>query len=186
MTWRNRDLPSVLIRDHREIQELLGLLQTATEEEDRRWLTGEVIIEMVRHSFTEETHLYPLVRQALPDGNTVADREIAEQTEVEKLLKWLERAEVSSPQFSTLVAALTSEVQQHIEDEETQLFPRLADHVSRTELNKLGERAEWAIVRARTRQRLASTDPDLHRLLAPGAGLVKRARHLLSGRWVRA
>ncbi|HEV7934914.1 MAG TPA: hemerythrin domain-containing protein [Actinomadura sp.] len=185
MAARERDLLSVLIDDHREIQDLLELLQVATEAQERRWLSTELIIEMVRHSFAEQMYLYPLVRQALPDGDAIVDQEIAEEAEVEKLLRWLERAEASSPQFSALATMLTSKVQRHIENEETAVFPRLADHVSPTELVKAGDRVTWAKAKARTRQRLARTDPDLHRLLAPGAGLVKRVRHLLTGRWAR-
>jgi hemerythrin superfamily protein len=58
------------------------------------------------------------VREHVPGGQALADKEIQDHATVEKLLKDLEKVSVDQPEFDDLVDRLISEVSAHIADEE--------------------------------------------------------------------
>jgi hemerythrin superfamily protein len=185
MSTERRDVIEVLTHDHREVEELFTKLEGASphDGETRRELTDEVTIELVRHSVAEEMYLYPAARKYLPDGDEIADKEIAEHSETEKTLKALEKADAGGSEFSVLLTELMSEVRLHIREEEEVLFPALAEHADLAELFKLGDQVQAAKQKAPTRPHPTAPDrPPLNKLLAPGAGFVDRIRDHLSGR----
>lgn len=180
-----RDVIAVLQDDHRALAELFarfGRLQSGPAEQ-RRALADEVIIELVRHAVAEERHLYPAVRERLPDGDRIADREIADHAAAERTMKELERADAGEPQFDDIFGRLIREVTEHIRDEEENVLPRLAAACGAQELAELGEKVERAKRLAPTRPHPTAPDkPPLNKVIGPGVGLVDRARDLLHGR----
>jgi hemerythrin superfamily protein len=173
----------VLTRDHREVEEMFGELAQASDGGERRRVADDVTIELVRHSVAEEMHLYPAVRAHVPDGDAIADKELADHAEVERTLKELENADTEDPHFAALTQHLIDEVTRHVQDEENNLFPSLAAHCSPEDLLDLGEQVQSAKQSAPTRPHPSAPDtPPLNKLLAPGAGLVDRIRDRLSGR----
>ncbi|MFD4974828.1 hemerythrin domain-containing protein [Streptomyces sp. NPDC058424] len=173
-----------LMADHREVEEIFGRIQsTAGQGQELRDLVDEVTIELVRHSVAEEQYLYPTVRERVEDGGRIADKEIADHSRVEQLLKQLERVNADDPQMSALLQQLMEEVADHVEDEENNLFPLLRQACSSEMLGDLGEKVRRAKAMAPTRPHPAAPDtPPANKLLAPGAGLVDRARDFVTGR----
>ncbi|MFE4447175.1 hemerythrin domain-containing protein [Streptomyces sp. NPDC056820] len=173
-----------LMADHREVEEIFGRIQsTAGQGQELRSLVDEVTIELVRHSVAEEQYLYPTVREHVADGDRIADKEIADHSRIEQLLKQLERINADDPQMSALLQQLMEEVAAHVEDEENTLFPLLRQACSSEMLDDLGEKVRRAKAMAPTRPHPAAPDtPPANKLLAPGAGLVDRARDFVTGR----
>jgi hemerythrin-like domain-containing protein len=185
MSSERRDVIEVLTHDHREVEELFAKLEGASpgDGQTRRDLMDDVTIELMRHSVAEEMYLYPAARKYLPDGDEIADKEIAEHATAEKTLKALEKADAAGAEFSTLLVELVSDVRMHIREEEQELFPALADKASLEELYELGDKVQAAKRRAPTRPHPSAPDrPPLNKLLAPGAGFVDRLRDHLSDR----
>ncbi|TDD21570.1 hemerythrin domain-containing protein, partial [Actinomadura sp. KC06] len=139
-----RDVIEVLKHDHREVEEMFDDLAATTDADERRRITDDVTIELVRHSIAEEIYLYPAVREIVPDGDQIADREIGEHAEVERILKELERLDAAHESFNTLVNRLIENVSAHVEDEEGNLFPKLAEHADADQLMKLGDKVQSA------------------------------------------
>lgn len=178
-----RDVIEVLTHDHREVEEMFDELAAAADADERRRITDDVTIELVRHSIAEEAYLYPAVRKVVPDGDQIADREISEHAEVERILKELEQVDAAHESFNTLVNRLIENVSAHVEDEEGNLFPKLAEHADADKLVELGDKVQSAKRVAPTRPHpSAPNTPPLNKLLAPGAGLVDRVRDRVSGR----
>ncbi|MEE1788250.1 hemerythrin domain-containing protein [Streptomyces sp. SP17BM10] len=173
-----------LMTDHREVEEMFDKIQALPPgDERRRAVVDEFTIELVRHSVAEEEYLYPAVREHVPGGDALADKELADHAAVERMLKELEGMEPTDPRFDALVDRVVSEVKQHVADEERNLFPALGDVCSPDELDALGDRIRRAKKLAPTRPHPSAPDtPPGNKLLAPGAGLVDRARDLVSGR----
>jgi hemerythrin superfamily protein len=177
------DVIEILTRDHREVEEMFVEFTDATDPAERRRITDDITIELVRHAIAEEMHLYPAVRQHVPDGDEIADKELSDHAEIEQALKDLEEADVENTDFQAAMRRLTDEVTEHVEDEEHNLFPQLAKYASREELMELGEKVQSAKAIAPTRPHPAAPDrPPLNKLLAPGVGLVDRIRDHLTGR----
>lgn len=173
-----------LTTDHREVDELFAEIEKQPVGDDRRRkLADELTIELVRHSVAEEMHLYPAVRRFVDDGDDMADKELSDHAKVEQHLKELEGLPADDPQFDHLVAKLKLEVSEHVRDEEGRLFPLLAAACSPAALDELGEKVRAAKKTAPTRPHPSAPDtPPGNKILGPGAGLVDRARDLLSGR----
>jgi hemerythrin superfamily protein len=179
-----RDLIDVLTHDHREVEDMFAELdKLPAGHAERRTVVDQVTMELVRHAVAEEQYLYPSARKMLPDGDEVADRELGEHAEVEKLLKELERLDAGDAEFDIRLAQLMTSVRQHVQEEEGMLFPRLAAAASPDELLDLGDKVTRAKKVAPTRAHPSAPDkPPLNKLLAPGTGLVDRIRDALSGR----
>lgn len=181
---RTNDMIEILTQDHREVEQLFQELEQPDLDPERRGLVlNAAIAELVRHSVAEEEHLYPATRQALPDGDRIADKEIADHSEAEEVMKRLERLQPDEAEVDSLTRSLISDVRAHIEDEEGNLFPRLRETCSTEQLADLGAKIDQAKQMAPTRPHPAAPDtPPANKLLAPGAGMVDRIRDTLSRR----
>ncbi|MEV1142759.1 hemerythrin domain-containing protein [Micromonospora sp. NPDC049799] len=179
-----QDVVDVLTADHREVEVLFVELESRQgTPEHRRHLADVVIAELVRHSVAEEMYVYPTARKALPDGDQIAEHEISEHADAERTMKDLESVDPSDARFDELLAHLTSTIRHHIQDEESDLFPRLRAAVAREEMVELAGKVQAAKKSAPTRPHPAAPDrPPANKMLAPGTGLVDRVRDALSGR----
>jgi hemerythrin superfamily protein len=182
MAATERDVISVLTRDHAQVQELFGRLQPARDPGERRRLADEVTIMLVGHAVAEERYLFPVLRKVLPGGDTITSEAIADHAAIEKALKQLYETDPAGPEFDAVLSKLLVHVHSHINGEEEVLFPRLADHFTDDALIELGDRVQSAKDKAPTRPHPAvAGTPPLNKLLAPGTGLAERIRDRLCG-----
>ncbi|MET9080284.1 hemerythrin domain-containing protein [Streptomyces sp. NPDC004237] len=178
------DAIAELMTDHREVEEMFARIQAMPGGgQELRDVVDQVTIELVRHSIAEEEYLYPAVRKHVDGGDRIADKELADHAQVEKLLKELEKTDTGDPKMSPLLQELMTEVSAHVRDEEENLFPMLRRSCSPEALNDLGDKIRRAKSMAPTRPHpSAPNTPPANKILAPGAGLVDRARDLITGR----
>lgn len=173
-----------LMTDHREVEEIFGRMQAMTGGgQELRDLVDEATIELVRHSVAEEQYLYPAVREHIDGGDGLADKETEDHERVEKILKQLEKLDTDDPKMGPMLQQLMDEVAAHVHDEEANLFPRLRQACTPEMLDDLGDKIRRAKSMAPTRPHpSAPSSPTASKLLAPGAGLVDRARDFVTGR----
>ncbi|GAB3212765.1 hemerythrin domain-containing protein [Marinactinospora thermotolerans] len=178
------DLVSVIISDHREVERVFTELESGTgSPEHRKRLVEHVITELVRHSVAEEQYMYPAARKALPDGDEIADHELQEHAEAERVMKELDGLAPGDARFDELLGELMADIRHHIADEERDLLPRLQSACSAEELRDLGEKVLRAKESAPTRPHPSAPDqPPANRILDPGAGMIDRLRDKLTGR----
>ncbi|MEV0148798.1 MULTISPECIES: hemerythrin domain-containing protein [unclassified Nonomuraea] len=180
-----RDVITVLVTDHREVEQLFAELETMIGAigERPQTLAEQAVIELVRHSVAEEAYLYPAVREHVPGGDELADKELAEHAEAEETMKRLERLEPGDDDFWPVLEELMREIRHHVQEEEGDLFPRLRAACPPEALTELGAKVERAKKLAPTRPHPSAPDkPPADKLLAPGAGLIDRLRDALTGR----
>ncbi|GAA2511465.1 hemerythrin domain-containing protein [Pilimelia columellifera] len=180
----DRDLVDILTADHAEVESLFADIEAVGRSpQDRRRLLDVAIAELVRHAVAEEEYLYPTAREVFSDGEALADRELGEHAEMERLMKRLESMEPEHVEFEQLLAELMATVREHVRDEERTLFPRLREACSHQQLGRLAGAAEMAKTSAPTRPHPSAPDtPPWNMLLAPGAGLIDRVRDAISSR----
>ncbi|PWR11449.1 hemerythrin [Micromonospora acroterricola] len=180
----DQDVVDILVADHQQVETLFVELETRQgTPEYRRQLVDVMIAELVRHAVAEEAYVYPTARKTLPDGDEIAEREIAEHADAERTMKELESVDPSDPRFDELIAHLTSTIRHHVREEEGELFPRLRAATAREELVELADKVTAVKEIAPTRPHPSLPDhPPANKILAPGAGLVDRLRDALRGR----
>ncbi|MGO4757072.1 hemerythrin domain-containing protein, partial [Streptomyces sp. 2MCAF27] len=137
---QQHDVVDLLTADHREVQELFEGYRASADPGERRLLMEQITVEIVRHSVAEEQYLYPTVRKALPNGDEVAEREMEELSEAERILGDLERLDTADRRFDALVRELYDVVSMHIRGEEDVIFPELRERLTPEERLALGLR----------------------------------------------
>lgn len=178
-----QDVVGVLTHDHREVEELFAQIEVITDAEQLRVLTDQVIAELIRHSDAEEQYLYPAVREHIPGGDRLADKEIKDHNEVEHALKTLEKMDTNDPNFMHAFRQMSNEVRAHVKEEEDELFPQLREHATAEQLRELGDKVQTAKKMGPTRPHPSTPDtPPMNKVLGASVGLVDRIRDKLSGR----
>jgi hemerythrin superfamily protein len=176
-TTKQQDLVDAIVTDHREVQDVFAEIESSGDPRVRRELVEHVIVELVRHSVAEEQYLYPTARKVLPDGDEVADYEIAEHAEAEELMKSLENTDATDPKFDELVGELMEDIRHHLEEEESDLLPKPRAACDADELRELGKKFENSKKMAPTRPHPSAPDrPPANKILGPGMGLIDRMR----------
>ncbi|MGA5767756.1 hemerythrin domain-containing protein [Streptomyces pseudogriseolus] len=93
------DVIAELTTDHREVEELFGKIEALPSgDEQRKKYADQAVIELVRHSIAEEAYLYPAVREFLPNGDGIADKELEDHAEAERTMKDLEAVDAGDPE----------------------------------------------------------------------------------------
>lgn len=178
------DVIEELTGDHREVEEVFAQIEGLSRgDKQRKQWADQAIMELVRHSVAEEMYLYPSVRELVPDGDRLADKEIQDHAEAERTMKALEGMKPEDPDFDQLFMQLTREIRAHVRDEEDNLFPKLRQSATPEKLTELGEKVRQAKKTAPTRPHPSAPDtPPGNKLLAPGAGMIDRMRDAMTGR----
>ena len=180
------DVIDVLISDHRDVTALIGEIKVVAHPMIRRDLTDTAISELVRHAVAEEMYVYPVMRKYLSDGEKAVQHDIEEHKDLERTMKRLEAADVSSGEFTEALRQLETLLADHVRDEETEQFPELRRAVPREELVELAGKVETAKKLAPTRPHPGAPNSELfHKLVGPGVGMVDRLRDKLTGRATR-
>jgi len=183
MTERaDQDVVDVLTGDHRQVEGLITEIRRAESGPDRRELADVLIAELVRHSVAEEMHVYPAMRKHLPDGDEAVEHDVEEHKELEATMKQLEGADADGDDFARLIDELATILSDHVQDEESEQFPKLREAVPHDEL-ELADKVRAAKEAAPTRPHPASPNAELfHKTAGPGVGMIDRLRDKLSGR----
>ena len=180
------DVIDVLISDHRDVTALIGEIWAVADPMIRRDLTDTAISELVRHAVAEEMYVYPVMRKYLADGDKAVEHDVEEHKELERTMKKLEAADVSSGEFDAALRRLEELLADHVRDEESEQFPELRRRVPGEELTELAGKVETAKKLAPTRPHPGAPNSQLfHKLVGPGVGLVDRLRDKLTGRATR-
>jgi iron-sulfur cluster repair protein YtfE (RIC family) len=113
---------------------MLDELEDAEEPQEREPLLSSVEAALTEHMRIEEEQVYPLAARI--DGE-LAEEAAVEHGSARELLQKLRTMGVEAPGFGALVAALRGAIEHHVDEEESELFPKLRAEFGRD----LGERS---------------------------------------------
>jgi hemerythrin-like domain-containing protein len=182
----DRDVVDILTTDHHEVLDLVSQIPNA-DPAQRRDMADTVIAELMRHSVAEEMHVYPAMRDQLPNGESMVQHDTEEHQQLVEVMKELEDVDASDPRFLETLGRLEQVLRDHVSDEESDQFPLLRAQLSREQLVEMGTKVEAAKRAAPTRPHPSAPHSALfHKTVGPGVGLVDRLRDKLTGRPNRA
>jgi hemerythrin superfamily protein len=171
------DALEMLNHDHRMVEQLFRDYKSAKSDDQRRGVVEVAIRELSKHAALEELMVYPLVKQAVPDGEQEIDHHLDEHMAVKKTLVELDEAGDDQDQMAKLMETLQQEIDEHVQDEEGELWPKLREAVDQETLDELGQVLDEAKKVAPTRPHpKAPTEPPKLALAAPVAALYDRVR----------
>src|SRR3954454_6036007 len=169
------DVFDVLRKDHEEVKRALDELEggpTAASGADpdllavRAKLVEHLIIEESKHEAVEEEYFWPIVREKLPEGDRMADHAIEQEQAAKYVLDDLLGREPDDPTFEELLRTFITDGRDHIEYEETAVWPELRPVLTEEEGQELGTKIEEG-------KKLAPTRPHPH--TPPKPGILKAA-----------
>jgi hemerythrin-like domain-containing protein len=182
------DALTFLREDHKSVLGMLEVLDGApagsgADLSGLGTMVTNLVIAESQHEAIEEQFFWPAVREALDDGNELADEAITQEQEGKKLLQRLNDGEPGDPDYQQALQEFVKAGREHIMYEQDVVWPRFQAAVGREELEKLGEKLEQAKKVAPTRPHPDTpANAAVQKTMGMGAAVVDHVRDAVSGR----
>jgi hemerythrin-like domain-containing protein len=182
------DALTFLRQDHKSVLGMLEVLDDAPREAgaDSSGLTTMVtnlVIAESQHEAIEEQIFWPAVRDALDEGDALADRAIEQEQAGKKLLQRLEDGSPGEPDYHQALQEFVKAGRDHIAYEQDVVWPLFEAAVSEAERAKLGEKLEMAKKIAPTRPHPDTPpNPAVLKTMGLATAVADHVRDAASGR----
>lgn len=178
------DAITLLKNDHKAVEKLFKRFEKSGDRAyvERRNIVDQIIEELSKHAVVEEQLFYPVTRQTVPDVEDIALESLEEHHIVKWLLDELDGMDPEEERFVPKVTVLMENVRHHVEEEESDYFPKVRAELGRNELNELGDAMEKAKEVAPTHPHPTAPDtPPGNLIMGTAAGVVDRVGDVVSG-----
>jgi hemerythrin superfamily protein len=174
----------VLVDDHHTLAMLYEqLADDDPAAPERQPLVDVLVAVLSRHLSAEEQYLYPTVRAVLPDGDQVAEHELAADRAMLRALRELHTMPRDDPAFPDRVDTVGLLVREHSHRASREIFPRLRERCGEHELIRLGNRIEIARAAAPSRPHPSTpVTPPANKLVDPALGVLDKVRDAVTRR----
>ena len=136
------DALDLLMQHHKTLKKLFKQAKNARDVKKQRRIFAQIDTELSIHDYIEETVFYPEMEQ-YEELKEMVEEAMEEHEEIKTLL--IEMAPLAgSMEFDSPLQELVEIVETHIEEEETELFPKIRELWDETTLEQLGDRLESA------------------------------------------
>jgi len=125
----------ILMKDHREASSMMEQLQGSGADRQTFLKLKEAL---TIHAEAEETIVYPALEE-FEETEDQADHSYDEHAEVKSMLAQMGELEPTSEEFQTLLTELKTSVEHHVQEEETELFPKGEKLLDESELQAMGQ-----------------------------------------------
>ena len=117
----------MLIADHREVQKMFKQFEKLKQQDDdqsKRDLVDLTCAELKVHTQIEEEIFYPAAREALAEGDLVAEA-LVEHNSAKELIAKLQDSSTDDEEYAATFTVLGEYVNHHIAEEQDEMFPKL-------------------------------------------------------------
>jgi hemerythrin superfamily protein len=134
------DPTTMLEQDHRKVEQLFEQYRSTQDPT----VAEQICTELLVHTTIEEDVVYPVVKKDVPDGRELEAEAEKEHNEVEDLIKKVQRSGFDDPRVPNLIRQIEEGVTHHVEEEESEMFPKLRESLEGDRLERLGEKLAQA------------------------------------------
>lgn len=182
------DALTFLRQDHKSVLGMFEVLDGAptgpgAQTSGLDTMVTNLVIAESQHEAIEEQFFWPAVRDALDDGDELADFAIEQEQAGKRLLQRLEDGKPGEPDYHEALAEFIKMGREHIMYEQDVVWPKFEAAVSREELEALGEKLETAKKVAPTRPH-PDTPPNavVQKTMGTAAAVADHLRDAVTGR----
>lgn len=180
-----RDVIDLIQADHQEFRTLFDSIDTIPPDQ-REDLFRTLVAELARHEAAEEALVHRALRDDVPDGESVAEQVLEEESGAERLLADMEKMDPTSSDFLDAFIRLRDDVIGHADHEEREEHPRLREQLDEQQLRDMADKWERLKDMGPTRPHPRTPQsPEVRGAVGPIAGVFDRARdrarQMLSG-----
>ena len=177
------DAITLLKNDHKTVKDLFRRFEKAKNDRTRKTVVQDIIKELSVHAAIEEQVFYPAVRQSVEGTEDVVLESLEEHHIVKWTLSELDGMAADHERFVPKVTVLIESVKHHIEEEESEMFPKVRSALGRKKLAEIGDVMEKARKAAPSRPHPKAPDTPPGNLVAGvAAGAVDKARDKVGSR----
>jgi hemerythrin superfamily protein len=118
---------AVLTDDHNRVRGLFqyfAKLKGATATDEKMTVVLDICKELIIHAAIEEELFYPAARSAIDDDDLIDEAEVEHAT-AKYLIGQLLPIDKDDPRFNAKVTVLREYVKHHMNEEETEIFPKV-------------------------------------------------------------
>jgi iron-sulfur cluster repair protein YtfE (RIC family) len=135
----------LLKQDHKKVAGIFEKLEPTTEraEKTREELFTQLKQELTVHTTIEEQIFYPAIKDA-DETHEITLEAFEEHAVVKQLLSELEADPKDTEEWKAKLTVLKENVEHHVEEEETEMFPKAKKVLSAEQIEELGTRMEAA------------------------------------------
>lgn len=133
----------LLKEDHQRVQALFEQVKGTENERQHKQLFKKIKTELETHTYIEEKVFYPAVKKNEELKDQVLEA-IEEHLQVKTLLRAIERMSEGNERFDAKLNVLMDDVEHHVEEEESEMFPQVEAQFSGEQLEELGREMELA------------------------------------------
>lgn len=130
----------MLKEDHARVRKLFTQFREAGENATatKAAIVDKILEELTVHTYLENEVMYPRVRQLLPDLDEDVLESYEEHHVADVLCFELAAMDAGDERFDAKTMVLIESVTHHIEEEETDWFPKVRDGLGRKTLQEIG------------------------------------------------
>ena len=132
----------LLESQHREVEKLFTQIEKAKGKRDKATLFAQLADDLAMHATIEEQHFYPAVRAKRTEDILLESLE--EHLGIKRVLADLLEVEAGDETFDAKIKVLKEQVEHHVEEEESDLFPKSKKVLDAKEMADLGAAMEQA------------------------------------------
>lgn len=186
------DVFELLATDHAEMKQMMAALQDSpgrsqgaaqTVLRARDQIAERLVMEASRHETAEEQHFWPAVRQHVRDGDRLADHALSQENNAKEMLGRLDKLDQSDAEFDQIIAQFIPVAQEHIEYEETMVWPELRGVLTAAQATQLGDQVRQAKEHGPTRPHPhLPSEGTAQKVVGPVAAMIDQLRDAVSGR----
>jgi hemerythrin-like domain-containing protein len=125
--------------EHEEVASLMKRVVATDDATEKREWFDKVRTALLSHSKAEEKEFYPLLL-AHASTRELIEHSIDEHEQVAQLIEELDIRDVAEPDWDESFDELMQSVDDHVEDEENDLFPRAKQVLSNEDVDAIEER----------------------------------------------
>ena len=137
------DAIQLLINDHNKVKGIFQQFEQGGNSQEFNQLFIQLYQDLSVHALAEEAVLYPALA-AFPEFSEEVKEAFKEQAEVKALFGELAALDNTTQEWSTKITTLMKDVQDHVQMEETDLFPKARQKFTAEQLNSLGDELQKA------------------------------------------
>jgi hemerythrin superfamily protein len=148
----------LLKQQHREVEELFSRFEAAKDEESKQLAFEEIADALAVHAAIEERHFYPAVKQKQTEE--ILFESLEEHLEIKRVIADLLALETVDETYEAKVKVLQEDVEHHVEEEETNLFPKVEKLFDEETLETIGAQMDQTAAELMTAGNPRDAVPD--------------------------
>lgn len=140
-TMSDKDVRSLLTKDHEEARALAKQIAAEQSAATRKALLAKLKPALVAHSRAEEAQVYePLMKLSDKDSNSIGNEGYVEHHLVDELLESLDKGDAATQRWAAQAKVLHELLEHHIEEEQSEMYADLGKNFDATQLEEMGRR----------------------------------------------